>query len=85
MTLTQFEASLVPSATPPLPRGIAGQCAGAAHHCRTLIDSPIDGYGAVTGSETPITPGPPMALAAAGRWRITYDGDGGSSAPLSSR
>jgi hypothetical protein len=38
MTLTQFEASLVPSATPALPRGIAGQCAGAAYDCRVLID-----------------------------------------------
>jgi hypothetical protein len=43
---------------------------------------PVDGYGAVTGSETPITPGAPMTLAAAGRWRITYDGDGGQSSPL---
>ena len=27
---------------------------------------PVDRYGAVTGSETPITPGAPMTLAAAG-------------------
>ena len=33
----------------------------------------------MTGSETVIMPGAPMTLSAAGRWRLTYDGDGGSS------
>lgn len=48
----------------------------------SLEARPIDGYGAVTGSETAVTPGAPMTLSAAGRWRLTYDGDGGSSSPL---
>lgn len=41
MTLTQFEASLIPSATPALPRGIAEQCAGAAYDLRVLTDKGV--------------------------------------------
>jgi len=37
MTLTQFEASLLTTASPALPRGQATACAGAAYDARRLL------------------------------------------------
>jgi hypothetical protein len=36
-TLTAFEAELLPTATPYIPRGQAEQLAGAAYYCRDMI------------------------------------------------
>lgn len=44
--------------------------------------TPIDGYGDLVGASTVVAPGAPMTLAAAGRWRVSYAGDGDDGSPL---
>ena len=42
----------------------------------------VDAYGDLTGATTVVAPGSPMTLAAAGRWRVSYAGDGDDGSPL---